>query len=110
VALIDFQVIFAPADQPELIRQKDPALKSAPPEEWVRWLSGPFRRYTPHYRDVRNVAGDIARDTAGLQPNVPCSYLVPSLGRPLLYLGCIPRGSNGVEALQMGAIASGVPC
>lgn len=53
VALIDFQVIFAPADQPELIRQKDPALKSAPPEEWVRWLSGPFRRYTPHYRDVR---------------------------------------------------------
>lgn len=53
LALIDFQVIFAPADQPALIRQKDPALNGPPPQAWAKWLTGPFRRYMPHYRDLR---------------------------------------------------------
>lgn len=53
LAVIDFQVIFAPPEQPALIRQKDPALNGPPPAAWAKWLTGPFRRYTPDYRDLR---------------------------------------------------------
>lgn len=42
--LADFTLAYAPASQPELIRELDPALKQEMPESVCSWLSGPFRR------------------------------------------------------------------
>lgn len=72
-ALIDFQVNFAPADQPDLIRKLDPALTSPPPATWAKWITGPFRRYTPHYRDVQ------ASFQLDLDTSVPGSYALNAM-------------------------------
>ncbi len=46
--LIDFLSTLAPSTNPAEIRARDPALNSAPRDTLVRWLSGPFRRYTEY--------------------------------------------------------------
>jgi len=49
--LVDFLVSLAPSSDPAKIRACDPALTTQPRETLVRWLSGPFRRYTD-YRET----------------------------------------------------------
>jgi transcriptional regulator with XRE-family HTH domain len=65
--LIDFLVGLAPSTDPARIRARDPALNAAPRDTLVRWLSGPFRRYT-EYRETE-VRWELAGSSA-----VPGSY------------------------------------
>lgn len=51
LVLIDYLVSLAPCDDAAQIQACDSALKSPPRETLVRWLAGPFRRYT-EYRDT----------------------------------------------------------
>ena len=67
LVLIDYLVSLAPADDPTQIRARDSALTAAPRETLVRWLSGPFRRYT-EYRDA-----EVRWELAGASV-VPGSY------------------------------------
>ena len=70
--LVDFLVSLAPCDDPAQIRAHDVALRTPPRETLVRWLTGPFRRYTDH-RDA-----EVHWELAGSSV-VPGSYQLETL-------------------------------
>lgn len=51
---LDFQIAAAPAERPEQVLKKDPALTSPLPAKYVDWMAGPIRRHTHGLESVRS--------------------------------------------------------
>lgn len=77
--LLDYPVCFAPADQPDQVRSRDPWLSrgTAWRDRAAQFWSGPLRRYVPGCTGV-DVRMDLAPASAA---TVPGSYTVEALAR-----------------------------
>lgn len=53
LAVVDYQLCYAPASRPDEIRRKDPPLANGVPQSHWDWLSGPIRRYCRGYQTIR---------------------------------------------------------
>lgn len=51
--IVDVQIVYAPADRPDEIREKDPVILQGAPTKYADWMTGPIRRHTVGLSTVR---------------------------------------------------------